>query len=240
MKWYDFPSNLKGLGKSLQTVSLIGYLKCIKKLDKPHLLVVPKSILQNWANEFQKWLPSVKAFIFHGDKDERNSLIKSFLTKKNFDVCITSFEICMIEKTALKKIDWCYLIIDEAHRIKNENSLLSQIVRLFDCQHRLLLTGTPLQNNLHELWALLNFLLPDLFSSSEDFDSWFHGDGSNQEEAVQKLRKILSPFLLRRIKMDVEHTLLPKKEINLYVGMTEMQRNWYQKLLEKDIGAITS
>lgn len=204
------------------------------------MFVVPKSTLQNWANEFGKWLPSANAFIFHGDKEQRAALIKSKIQKLDFEICITSFEICMKEKGCLNKISWEYLVIDEAHRIKNENSLLSQIVRIFNCKHRLLLTGTPLQNNLHELWALLNFLLPDLFSSSEDFDRWFQLEGLKQDDAVKQLRKILQPFLLRRIKADVEHSLLPKKEINLYVGMTEMQRLWYQKLLEKDIDAITS
>lgn len=130
-------------------------------------------------------------------------------------------------------------MIDEAHRIKNENSSLSQIVRLFNCRNRLLVTGTPLQNNLHELWALLNFLLPDIFSSSEDFKSWFSEDqGGDQDKVVQQLHKVLRPFLLRRIKSDVEKSLLPKKRINLYVGMSQMQRSWYKKLLEKDIIAL--
>jgi SWI/SNF-related matrix-associated actin-dependent regulator of chromatin subfamily A member 5 len=143
----------------------------------------------------------------------------------------------MIEKSALKKISWQYVLIDEAHRIKNENSLLSQIVRILDTRHRLLITGTPLQNNLHELWALLNFLLPDIFSSIDDFNSWFE-NGDDQDTVVKQLRKVLQPFLLRRLKNDVEHSLLPKKEINLYIGMSQMQRKWYQKLLEKDIDAI--
>lgn len=145
---------------------------------------------------------------------------------------------CLLEKASLKKISWQYIMIDEAHRIKNENSALSQIVRLFNCRNRLLITGTPLQNNLHELWALLNFLLPDIFSSADDFNNWFAGDGGEQEKVVQQLHKLLRPFLLRRIKVDVEKSLLPKKKINLYVGMSSMQRNWYQKLLEKDISAL--
>lgn len=146
---------------------------------------------------------------------------------------------CLLEKGALKRISWQYIMIDEAHRIKNENSSLSQIVRLFNCRNRLLITGTPLQNNMHELWALLNFLLPDIFSSAEDFANWFSTDeGGDQEKVVKQLHKILRPFLLRRIKADVEKSLLPKKRINLYVGMSSMQRRWYQKLLEKDITAV--
>ncbi|KAG0181723.1 hypothetical protein DFQ29_007389, partial [Apophysomyces sp. BC1021] len=167
-----------------------------------------------------------------------SELIRSRIQPLNFEVCITSYEICLLEKTQFKKIAWQYIVIDEAHRIKNENSMLSQIVRAFDSKNRMLITGTPLQNNLHELWALLNFLLPDVFSSSEVFDEWFEKQGGDQKKVVEQLHKVLRPFLLRRIKSDVEKSLLPKKEINIYVKMSNMQRQWYQKILEKDIDAI--
>jgi SNF2 family DNA or RNA helicase len=177
--------------------------------------------------------------MFHGTKDERQVLIRDELYSGNWDVCVTSYEICLIEKAALKKFSWSYMVIDEAHRIKNENSLLSQIVRIIPCRNRLLITGTPLQNDLHELWALLNFLLPDIFSSSEDFDSWFKQEqNGDQDQVVKQLHKVLAPFLLRRIKSDVEKSLLPKKRIDLYVGMSSMQRQWYKKLLEKDISTL--
>ncbi|KAJ2369347.1 chromatin remodeling complex Adenosinetriphosphatase, partial [Coemansia sp. RSA 2611] len=116
--------------------------------------------------------------------------------------------------------------------------MLAKLVRMFSSQRRLLITGTPLQNNLHELWALLNFLLPDVFGSSEVFDEWFEKGEDDQEQVVQQLHKVLQPFLLRRVKSDVEHSLLPKKEINLYVGLTPMQRTWYRRILERDIAAI--
>lgn len=112
------------------------------------------------------------------------------------------------------------------------------MIRLFNSRNRLLITGTPLQNNLHELWALLNFLLPDVFGDSEAFDQWFSGQGADQDTVVQQLHRVLRPFLLRRVKSDVEKSLLPKKEINLYIGMSEMQVKWYQKILEKDIDAV--
>jgi len=228
-----------GLGKTLQTLSLLGYLKAYCDVPGPHLLIVPKSTLQNWMNEATRWIPDSDAFILHGDKEKRAELIKSRLAPRDFEICIASFETCMIEKAALRKIPWTYLIIDEAHRIKNENSSLSQIVRMFNVQHRLLLTGTPLQNNLHELWALLNFLLPDVFGSADDFDSYMNTEGgADQSQLIEQLRRLLAPFLLRRLKADVEHSLLPKKEINLYVGMTEMQKKWYRRLLEKDLDAL--
>lgn len=126
----------------------------------------------------------------------------------------------------------------QAHRIKNEESSLSQVIRLFSSRNRLLITGTPLQNNLHELWALLNFLLPDVFGDAEAFDQWFSGQDRDQDTVVQQLHRVLRPFLLRRVKSDVEKSLLPKKEVNLYLGMSDMQIKWYQKILEKDIDAV--
>ncbi|CAG8446300.1 12534_t:CDS:10 [Funneliformis mosseae] len=227
-----------GLGKTLQTISFLGYLKHYRNIPGPHLVVAPKSTLFNWQKEFNMWTPDFHILVLQGNKNDRAQLIKDRLLSQDFQVCITSYEMCLIEKAHLKKFAFQYIIIDEAHRIKNENSMLSQIVRLFKSRNRLLITGTPLQNNLHELWALLNFLLPDVFSSSEDFDSWFSSQGGDQDSVIKQLHKVLRPFLLRRIKSDVEKSLLPKKEINLYVGMSSMQRKWYQRILEKDIAAV--
>ncbi|KAI7864689.1 SNF2 family N-terminal domain-containing protein [Spinellus fusiger] len=227
-----------GLGKTLQTISFLGYLKHMRSIPGPHLVVVPKSTLHNWKNEFSHWVPDFNAFVFHGDKETRSDLIKSRLAPLTFEVCITSYEMCLAEKSQLRKIAWQYIVIDEAHRIKNENSMLSQIIREFHSRNRMLITGTPLQNNLHELWALLNFLLPDVFSSAEAFDQWFDTQGEDQKKVVEQLHKVLRPFLLRRIKSDVEKSLLPKKEVNIYVKMSAMQRKWYQKLLEKDIDIV--
>ncbi|ORY26420.1 hypothetical protein BCR33DRAFT_726284 [Rhizoclosmatium globosum] len=218
-----------GLGKTLQTISFLGYLKHVQGICGKHLIIVPKSTLHNWMSEIKRWVPTLDPFLFHGDKEARQPLIRDTLLPGNFEVCVTSYEMCLLEKGAFKRVSWECLVIDEAHRIKNENSSLSQIVREFSCRNRLLITGTPLQNNLHELWALLNFLLPDIFSSSEDFDEWFKGQDGDQDQVVQQLHKVLRPFLLRRIKMD---------RTNLYVGMSTMQRKWYQKILEKDIDAV--
>merc|ERR1711953_877503 len=143
------------------------------------------------------------------------------------------------EKSVFKKFNWKYMVIDEAHRIKNEESKLSVIVREIKTNNRLLLTGTPLQNNLHELWALLNFLLPDVFSSSEDFDEWFNTNSClGDNSMVARLHGVLKPFLLRRLKADVEKSLLPKKEVKIFFGLTKMQREWYTKILMKDIDIV--
>lgn len=189
----------------------LGYLRFIRGIHGPHLVIVPKSTLDNWKREFARWTPDVHTLVLQGAKDERQELINSRLLTEDFDVCITSYEMVMREKHHLKKFAWKYIIVDEAHRIKNEESSLSKIVRLFESQGRLLITGTPLQNNLHELWALLNFLLPDVFGSSEAFDQWFESSGEDQDTVVMQLHKVLRPFLLRRVKSDVEKSLLPKK-----------------------------
>jgi len=230
-----------GLGKTLQTISFLGHLKFTLGISGPHLIVVPKSTLDNWNREVAKWVPGFETVVLLGTKEDRAQLIADKIIPGDFDILITSYEMCLREKSTFKKFSWEYIIIDEAHRIKNVDSLLSQIVRAFTSRGRLLITGTPLQNNLQELWALLNFILPDVFSSSEDFDAWFKQKGDSKEDqdnVVQQLHKVLRPFLLRRVKADVEKSLLPKKEINLYVGMTDMQRLWYRRLLEKDIDAV--
>jgi len=135
----------------------------------------------------------------------------------------------------LKKHEWKYLIIDEAQRIKNINAKLSQVIRVYRSHNKLLLTGTPLQNNLQELWSLLNFLLPDLFESSEDWKKWFSIGDNGGEDVVEKLLKILRPFLLRRIKSEVEKGIPPKTETILYVKLSKMQRKWYIKVLKGDV-----
>ncbi|EMR09698.1 hypothetical protein PNEG_01885 [Pneumocystis murina B123] len=227
-----------GLGKTLQTISFLGYLRFLKDIRGPHLVAAPKSTLDNWSREFSRWIPEINVFVFQAPKDERAGLINERLLTNNFDVCITSYETILREKMHFKKFAWEYIIVDEAHRIKNEESMLSKIIRLLNSRNRLLITGTPLQNNLHELWALLNFLLPDIFADSQVFDRWFESQNGDSDTVVKQLHKVLRPFLLRRVKSDVERTLKPKKETNLYVGLSEMQVKWYQKILEKDIDAV--
>ncbi|XP_024526017.1 probable chromatin-remodeling complex ATPase chain isoform X2 [Selaginella moellendorffii] len=230
-----------GLGKTLQTISLLGYLHQYRKITGPHMVVAPKSTLGNWMNEIRKFCPILRAVKFHGTQEERAYQRDNLLKPGKFDVCVTSFEMAIKEKAALKKFSWRYIIIDEAHRIKNEKSILAKTMRIFSTNFRLLITGTPLQNNLHELWALLNFLLPEIFSSAETFDEWFQISGENdQQEVVQQLHKVLRPFLLRRLKSDVEKGLPPKKETILKVGMSKMQKHYYGSLLQKDLDAINT
>ena len=230
-----------GLGKTLQSISILGYLKHYQKIQGPHLVIVPKSTLQNWKNEFTRWCPSLEVLVFNGTKQERLDLIKNKVNKCEMNVLLTTYEQVINDKTPLKKIYWRYLIIDEAHRLKNEMSKLSLVLREMRVTNRLLLTGTPLQNNLKELWSLLNFLLPDIFGSSEEFDDFFNIKKMNDDsDVVSRLHRMLRPFMLRRIKAEVEKSLLPKKEITLLSGMTTMQKQWYKKLLTKDIDLLNS
>lgn len=148
-----------GLGKTLQTISLLAYLRESRGVRGPHLVIVPKSVVGNWIREFRKWCPVIRAVRMGGTKAERQAFIQQDLPKDangkhKFDVLVTSYEGLLKEKGKFGKIDWRYLVIDEAHRIKNENSSLSKAVRTIPTQFRLLITGTPLQNNLRELWAL--------------------------------------------------------------------------------------
>lgn len=204
------------MGKTLQTISFLGYLKHYRQVTGPFLVVVPKSTLQNWAREFARWVPDFNICTLAGTKDERAQIIADRLIPQDFEVCITTYELCLIEKSALSKFSFEYIIIDEAHRIKNVNSILSRIVREFISRGRLLITGTPLQNNLEELFSLLNFICPEIFSSYSDLDKFLHkedSEGQAEEEGsrkiVEALHKILRPFLLRRVKADVEKNLLP-------------------------------
>ncbi|KZO91235.1 SNF2 family DNA-dependent ATPase [Calocera viscosa TUFC12733] len=238
-----------GLGKTLQTVAFLGYLKYYRGKGGPHLVVVPKSTLDNWAREFAKWVPDFNVVVLQGTREERAKVIQETLLPQHFEICVTSYEMCLRETSFLRKLSFGYIIIDEAHRIKNINSILSRIVRELASEGRLLITGTPLQNNLQELFSLLNFICPEIFTDYEDLESFLHKDvgGSGDVEmdddernmvVVRALHKILRPFLLRRVKSDVEKSLLPKKEINLYVGLTDMQRKLYRSVLEKDIEAV--
>ncbi|CAM9097974.1 unnamed protein product [Scytosiphon promiscuus] len=236
-----------GLGKTLQSISVLAYLKEDRGINGPHIVIVPKSTVGNWMREFKRWCPSIKTVKLLGNKAERKAVCENVLDTGNFDACVASYESVLKEASTLKKIKWRYLLIDEAHRIKNENSSLSKTVRLLSTQFRLLITGTPLQvlppcNNLHELWALLNFLLPDVFSSADTFDHWFNleTDKSARDNVIKKLHTILRPFMLRRIKADVEKDLPPKKEVKLYIGMTPMQRKWYKDLLNRDVGNLNT
>ena len=210
-----------GLGKTIQTIALITYLMDVKKVNGPYLIIVPLSTLANWVNEFNKWAPAVSTIVFKGNPQVRKTL--GFTLKNGkFNVLLTTYEYIIKDKALLAKIKWRYMIIDEGHRMKNHHCKLTQVLNTYYvAPHRLLLTGTPLQNKLPELWALLNFLLPSIFKSCTTFEQWFNAPFAttgekvelNPEETlliIRRLHKVLRPFLLRRLKKEVESQLPDK------------------------------
>jgi ATP-dependent helicase STH1/SNF2 len=146
-----------------------------KKGDNgPYLIVVPLSTMSNWVLEFKKWSPTITVVVYKGKPQTRKQIYKDELAGGTFNVLLTSYEYVMLDKSDLSKLEWAYIIIDEGHRIKNKNSKLSNTLRQYMSRHRVLLTGTPLQNDLGELWSLLNFLLPNIFNSADNFEQWFN------------------------------------------------------------------
>lgn len=227
-----------GLGKTIQTVALLTYLMEVKNNNGPFLVIVPLSTISNWEMEFEKWSPNIVKVVYKGNRDQRRGL-DATVRKGAFNVLLTTYDYVLKEKGTLGKIRWKYMIIDEGHRMKNHNNKLTLILNgFFHAQHRLLLTGTPLQNKLPELWALLNFLLPSIFSSCGTFEQWFNAPFAttgekvelNQEETmliIRRLHKVLRPFLLRRLKKEVESQLPDKSEYVIKCDMSALQKMLY-------------
>ncbi|KRW99696.1 P-loop containing nucleoside triphosphate hydrolase [Pseudocohnilembus persalinus] len=233
-----------GLGKTIQTISLITYLVEAKKNPGPFLIVIPLSTMSNWVLEFEKWAPSIQVISYKGSPQVRKELSK-VLKQTKWHVCITTYDFILKDKQLLTKFGWKYIIVDEGHRMKNARSKFAMVLgQQYQSEYRILLTGTPLQNNLQELWALLNFLLPRVFQSCEDFEKWFSipvskvtndkDDTALTEEEqlliITRLHQVLRPFLLRRVKKEVEKELPEKIE---YVVKVEL--SIWQKLQERQI-----
>ncbi|BFZ57348.1 transcriptional regulator [Savitreella phatthalungensis] len=232
-----------GLGKTIQTISLITFLIEKKKQDGPYLVIVPLSTLTNWTLEFEKWAPSVSKIVYKGTPGVRRQLANQ-VRSGNFQVLLTTFEYIIKDRPILSKLKWVHMIIDEGHRMKNANSKLSStLVQYYSTRYRLILTGTPLQNNLPELWALLNFVLPKIFNSVKSFDEWFNTPFANtggqdkmelsEEESllvIRRLHKVLRPFLLRRLKKDVEKDLPDKVENVIKCPLSALQKKLYDQM----------
>merc|ERR1719328_890301 len=235
-----------GLGKTIQTIALITYLMDVKKNLGPYLIIVPLSTLSNWMGEFEKWAPSVVALSYKGSPQYRRN-VQGQIRAGRFNALVTTYEYVIKDKAILSKIRWKYMIIDEGHRMKNHHCKLTQILNTFYTSNsRLLLTGTPLQNKLPELWSLLNFLLPSIFKACNTFEQWFNAPFAitgekvelNEEETIliiRRLHKVLRPFLLRRLKKDVESQLPDKVEYIIKCEMSGLQRILYTQMQEKGI-----
>ncbi|KAF7729861.1 hypothetical protein EC973_003595 [Apophysomyces ossiformis] len=241
-----------GLGKTLQTIGFIAHLKAMN-VSGPYLIVTPLSTLANWVNEFKRFTPDIPVLLYHGTKEERQHMINRKMPKKKetafeFPIIVTSYEIVMNDRKHLQRYNWKYIVVDEGHRIKNLNCKLIRELKSYSSANRLLLTGTPLQNNLAELWSLLNFLLPDIFDDLELFQSWFDFSDIHQKSGQDRIMKeeeedsiisslhtILRPFLLRRLKTDVEHSLPKKKEYLLHAPLTQAQKSLYDAIIKRDL-----
>jgi len=235
-----------GLGKTVQTISLLAFLRN-KGVNGPFLVAGPLSTTGNWVDEFKRWTPTIPVVLYHGTPQERADIRKKQFKNpgsEQFPVVCTSYEICMNDRKHLAHYGWKFIIIDEGHRLKNLNCRLIRELQSYQSANRLLITGTPLQNNLAELWSLLHFLMPDIFDKLESFESWFDFSALKEKNGyeqilseerrrslVTSLHAILKPFLLRRIKADVEHSMPKKREYVLYAPLTKEQRELYQEIL---------
>ncbi|OVA13986.1 SNF2-related [Macleaya cordata] len=241
-----------GLGKTVQVMALIAYLMEFKGNYGPHLIIVPNAVLVNWKSELHNWLPSVSCIYYVGGKDQRSKLFSQEVCAMKFNVLVTTYEFIMFDRSKLSKVDWKYIIIDEAQRMKDRESVLARDLDRYRCQRRLLLTGTPLQNDLKELWSLLNLLLPEVFDNRKVFHDWFskpfqkdapvhdaEDDWLETEKKViiiHRLHQILEPFMLRRRVEDVEGSLPRKVSFVLRCKMSAIQGAIYDWI--KSTGTI--
>ncbi|EKM53630.1 uncharacterized protein PHACADRAFT_211303 [Phanerochaete carnosa HHB-10118-sp] len=234
-----------GLGKTIQTIALLAHLACDRGIWGPHLIIVPTSVLLNWEMEFKKFLPGFKVLSYHGNTKRRKELRQGWNNKYHFNVCVTSYTLASRDSHVFKRKAWYYMILDEAHMIKNFKSQRWNILLMFRSFRRLLLTGTPLQNNLTELWALLQFLMSGTnFANLKEFADWFanplekaiemgtvHDD--EIQERVSKLHSVLRPYLLRRLKRDVEKELPSKFEHLVMCPLSKRQRFLYDEFMSR-------
>ncbi|KAJ5175528.1 Helicase swr1 [Penicillium canariense] len=236
-----------GLGKTIQTIALLAHLAVDHGVWGPHLVVVPTSVMLNWEMEFKKWCPGFKIMTYYGNQEERKAKRRGWTDDNAWNVLITSYQLVLQDQQSLKRRNWHYMILDEAHNIKNFRSQRWQALLTFRTRARLLLTGTPLQNNLTELWSLLFFLMPsdgdgngiEGFADLRDFSEWFrrpveqileHGRETMDDEAkrvITKLHTVLRPYILRRLKADVEKQMPGKYEHVVYCRLSKRQRFLY-------------
>jgi helicase SWR1 len=239
-----------GLGKTIQTIALLAHLACHHEVWGPHLVIVPTSVMLNWEMEFKKWCPGFKILTYYGTQDERKRKRQGWSNNDVWNVCITSYQMVLQDQQVFKRRRWHYMILDEAHNIKNFKSQRWQTLLGFNTHSRLLLTGTPLQNNLTELWSLLFFLMPPEngeggFADLKEFHDWFHkpesqilesGREQMDDEAraiISKLHKVLRPYLLRRLKADVEKQMPAKYEHVEFCRLSKRQRELYDGFLAR-------
>ncbi|KAH7334613.1 SNF2 family N-terminal domain-containing protein [Rhizoctonia solani] len=235
-----------GLGKTVQSISLLAYLAETHQIWGPFLVIAPASTLHNWQQELTRFVPSLKTLPYWGNIKDRTTLRK-FWNKKQicydkdapFHVLVTSYQLVVADEKYFQRVKWQYMVLDEAQAIKSSSSARWKTLLGFNCRNRLLLTGTPVQNSMQELWALLHFIMPSLFDSHDEFSEWFSKDiesaaenkGSQlNEHQLRRLHMILKPFMLRRVKKNVQNELSEKIEQDIFCDLSPRQRALYRGL----------
>ncbi|KAJ0023131.1 hypothetical protein NQD34_003030 [Periophthalmus magnuspinnatus] len=246
-----------GLGKTVQTIVFLYSLYKEGHSKGPFLVSAPLSTIINWEREFEMWAPDFYVVTYTGDKDSRaiireneftfeDNAIKQgrkvFRMKKDtpikFHVLLTSYELITIDQAILGSVSWACLVVDEAHRLKNNQSKFFRILNGYKIYYKLLLTGTPLQNNLEELFHLLNFLTPERFNNLEGFLEEFAD--ISKEDQIKKLHDLLGPHMLRRLKADVFKNMPAKTELIVRVELSPMQKKYYKFILTRNFEALNS
>ncbi|KZC05466.1 Putative DNA helicase Ino80 [Dufourea novaeangliae] len=239
-----------GLGKTVQSIAFLCHVAETYSVWGPFLIISPASTLHNWQQEMARFVPMFKVVPYWGNPQERKILRRFWDTKDlhtkeaSFHVVITSYQLVITDYKYFNRIKWQYMILDEAQAIKSTSSMRWKLLLGFSCRNRLLLSGTPIQNSMAELWALLHFIMPTLFDSHDEFNEWFSKDIESHaenktgidEKHLSRLHMILKPFMLRRIKKDVENELSDKIEVMVYCPLTTRQKLLYSgKSLKKKI-----
>jgi len=236
-----------GLGKTVQTVSFLDLIYNRFGVRGPFLVVAPLSTLPHWQREFEAWT-DLRVLVYHGTEVARDVMFEYEFFYKDpntdqiipglckFDVILTTYEMTLSGQNHLRSIIWRVGVFDEAHRLKNKVSKAAEVMQLFQIEHKVLLTGTPIQNSVDELFALLNFLQPHRFFSLEHFLKEY--GNLKRSEDVERLQLLLKPLMLRRLKEDVEKSIPVKEETIIEVELTSMQKRYYRAILEKNFGFL--
>ncbi|ORZ34456.1 SNF2 family N-terminal domain-domain-containing protein, partial [Catenaria anguillulae PL171] len=235
-----------GLGKTVQSVCFLNELFTTFGSPGPFLVIAPLSTVPHWEREFRNWT-TMNVIVYHGNATSRNLIVDTEFYWKDangalvpgvfkFDVLITTYEMVLAAAAQLRPLPWRAVVLDEAHKLKNKSSKISEVLKGFSMEHRVLLTGTPLQNSIDELWALLNFLEPDKFPNEKAFLSEFGQLKTSTD--VERLQELLKPLMLRRLKEDVETSIPVKEETVIEVELTNIQKKWYRAILERNFSML--